>query len=99
MAQFEANQKRIHITKLFFSNGRVEAEFKTKKGNSFVTDSKEDSLRRNSSVTKSKVCRQYSSLISQVERDSKKNSVTKNISSNGRFKIDISVEKSGILVP
>ena len=72
MAQFEANQKRIHITKLFFSNGRVEAEFKTKKGNSFVTDSKEDSFRRNSSVTNSKVCRQYSILISQLVRDSKK---------------------------
>ena len=37
------------------------------------------------------------SPISQLERDSKKNSVTKNISSNGRFKTDISVEKSGIL--
>ena len=50
MAQFEANQKNIHIiTKLFLSNSRVEVEFKTKKGNSFVTNSK--------------VCRQYSSHI------------------------------------
>ena len=63
MAQLEANQKSIHITKLFLSNGRVEVEFKTKKGNSFVTNSKKDSFRRNSSVTNSKVCRQYSSLI------------------------------------
>ena len=64
MAQFEANQKNIHIiTKLFLSNGRVEVEFKTKKGNSFVTNSKKDSFTRNSSVTNSKVCRQYSSLI------------------------------------
>lgn len=73
MAQFEANQKRIHITKLFFSNGRVEAEFKTKKGNSFVTGSKEDSFRRNSFVTNSKLLRRYSSLISQLERDLENN--------------------------